>query len=154
MGPYTDILRQNSDQKSLKAVPFENKPELTQSDAEVLASAIVDSDYGENHILYKEGTKLSPALFLVRSGQVSVTNSSGLNKAVTQGGYFGNGTLGGDISLSFIAKRTFVAKEKCKVGVLKGGDISSVLHLARCDTLDLQGITKHKILGEGTFGQV
>lgn len=122
-----------------------------------------------------EGTYVHPALFLVRSGKISVksklqkiaqgvagafghTIDGGSGEAyISSGGYFGADMLHnvdeqGELSFS---KYTIKAEEKCVVGVLTLKTIWSVVGGRVTEgELKVDELTKHRLLGAGTFGRV
>ena len=111
-----------------------------------------------------------PALYLVRSGEVSIKSSSHPNldsllgfklgdgevKRVGQLGYFGNDTLGDNEKGEFgKAKYTCVALTDVEVGVLHLTAIEAVVVArAKAEQIGMNDLQMIRIIGAGTFGKV
>jgi hypothetical protein len=149
---------------------------LSQPTLSTLASQIVEKQFPPKTDIMTEGKTTQAALYFVRSGKVEMKCKSDpeCNKTIESGGCFGEEMLEIDVggmkqSTDFVAKYTVrtvgdtvivgvlsmmtfrevidtttLGKQKKTVADLTGGDAN----------IPLVALTRHKILGAGTFGQV
>jgi Protein kinase domain/Cyclic nucleotide-binding domain len=152
---------------------------LEVTDYTSLAALIVDTSFKKGQVLFKEGTDTSAALYIVREGQVQLTSKTDTkykNIVIKQGGLFGEEMLerdaksGADPSSEPLFKATYTATvmEDCILGCLTLAECRMVLDTTRIgksarssrfpsingDDIPMSSLTRHAILGAGTFGQV
>jgi len=140
----------------------------------LLTQKVVEKKFPKGHVFFTEGKRCSPALYLMREGEVSISSSNNREtayisellgfsvssdeiKKLGNNAYFGNDTLGdnekGEVGL---AKYTVRALDEVVVGVLDQNAIRSVV-AAREEVstkISRDDLTMVRILGAGTFGKV
>jgi hypothetical protein len=139
---------------------------------DALVDLIVDYKFKKGHVFMKEGGVTVPALYIVRSGQVTLKSSiQKLTKGmaavigykiddtgeatVTAGGHFGSDTLRQREVEKVLSKYTITADEDCVIGILTQETLWSVISGRVVEgELNVEEYTKHKLLGAGTFGRV
>lgn len=139
---------------------------------DALVDLIVDYKFKKGHVFMKEGGVTVPALYVVRSGQVTVRSSiqkftKGIAAAIgytvddtgetiiTAGGHFGADTLREREVSKAMSKYTITADEDCVIGVLTQETLWSVISGRVVEgELNVEEYDKHKLLGAGTFGRV
>lgn len=149
---------------------------LSQPTLAALAALFVEKTFPPKTDIIAEGRATGAALYFVRSGKVDVRSRSDKewNKCVEAGGYFGEEMLELDLggmkaSTDIVAKYTAkTMNEPVVIGVLTLEQCRSVIDTTtlgkqKQSKIDLMGsdsnipldsLTRHKILGAGTFGQV
>lgn len=141
---------------------------------DALVDLIVDYKIPAGHVFMKEARTTAPALYLIRSGKVSIHSSAeklaaGLagifgysvspdskgEATVGSGGYFGSDLLKEGQAERVVSKYTVTATEDCVVGVLTMKTIWSVIG-GRVEEgeLNVDEYERVKLLGAGTFGRV
>lgn len=139
-----------------------------------LAAQFVDKTFRPRMEILTEGRPTQSALYLVRSGKLEMKSSDGEhNNIIDSGGYFGEDML--EIDIGGVKKNTECIA-KYTVRTLGEPVVLAVLTIEKCreivDTktlgqgkrpktssfiktnISLDSLTKHAILGAGTFGQV
>lgn len=149
---------------------------LSQPTLGSLAAQFVDKTISPRTDILTEGKTTEAALYFVRSGRVEVKSKANKeqNKTINAGGYFGEDML--EIDIGGLKKTTDYVP-KYSVRTLSDPVIIGVLTMKVCrqvidttalgkqkktkvdmlggDTnIPLDALTKHSILGAGTFGQV
>jgi CRP-like cAMP-binding protein len=144
-----------------------------------LAELIVDKSFKKGHTLFTEGTDTDAALYIVREGQVkliSTTKAEQKDMLIHQGGIFGEEMLEHDAREDtnpdsenlFKAQYTATVVEDCILGCLTLAECRTVLdttaigrasrstqpHSISIEDIPMSTLTRHAILGAGTFGQV
>lgn len=173
LGKMSDVIMRAQDARRLAGVPVLKKADLDGRQIAALASHMVDRRFSAGAFIMVEGLETESALYFVREGKVQL---SGLNipadSVIQQGGFFGEATFGDSITV----KAPYSAKvsEDCVCGVITVSGSRGVfdtsllasdesinmmesiasLHVSISTTAALSDLTKHTILGEGTFGQV
>jgi Protein kinase domain len=149
--------------------------DMPSYELDALADLIVNYRVQKGHVFMQQGKKTAPALYLVRSGRVSVKattkkfgkelagifgltssqGASGEEMAVGSGGYFGADLLKEEQVDWAVPAYTITAEEDCIIGVLTMKTIWSVIG-GRVEEgeLNVDEYDKHKLLGAGTFGRV
>lgn len=152
------------------AIPVAGKPKLEDHELELLMSFITNKTFPRGHVFFKQGYRPTNALYLMRSGKVSVRSSAlgadletlvgifgftveGETTTVSEGGYFGADSLysPGEAKPS---PYTITAEEDCTIGVLTMEDILSILLSREKEPVPLNELEMYRILGAGTFGKV
>jgi len=112
--------------------------------------------------MFSEGDSICGALYIVRSGKVTVTSTKFDTKVITNGGYFGDKDI---LTQECKAEETAIVEEQCVLAKLTEKDIYSVLRSRQRLSLVCDGrqarkhiryadLQKHGIVGNGTFGTV
>jgi len=149
---------------------------LSQPTLHSLAAQIVDKKIPPKTDVLTEGKKTKAALYFVRSGKIEVKSKGDpeYNKTIEAGGCFGEEMLEVDIggmqkTTDCIARYTAkTLSEAVIVGVLGMESVREVIDTtslgkqkkAKVDliggdsNIPMNDMTRHKILGAGTFGQV
>lgn len=177
VGDYARLVLKGGDKRklsALKAFKYTSPGDLSS-----LVSLIHDTNYEANHVIVEEKGKLETGLFLVRSGKIDVTSADGKHHQVIEtGGYFGEEMLFLDHDKKTNLHKTLYVKAPYTVKTLEKSTIAflslqdcrkivdtTILGEDKPDMLDfsksvkktdiqMEDLTKHKILGAGTFGQV
>lgn len=171
LGKMSDVIMKAQDARRLAGVPALKKAELDGRQTALLASHIVDRKFRVGEKIMVEGQKTKSALYFVREGEVKL---AGKDTVIQKGGFFGEPTFGSAITVK--APYTVNVLKDCICGVLtaeesrgvfdtsllseEGADVDmmeesiSDLHVAITTNAKLGDLQRHKILGEGTFGQV
>jgi Protein kinase domain len=128
-------------------------------------------------VLYEEGVPFPAAFYMVREGSVELKNKGEVVSTVTDGGQFGsdqltidarNGRNGPNDSTAVVPKETAICVQDSVIAVLSVLSLRSVIDTVyigegkgpsegtRSDSIKvkLNDVTRHTILGAGTFGQV
>eukprot|EP00565_Helicotheca_tamesis_P005600 CAMPEP_0185724860 /NCGR_PEP_ID=MMETSP1171-20130828/1224_1 /TAXON_ID=374046 /ORGANISM="Helicotheca tamensis, Strain CCMP826" /LENGTH=796 /DNA_ID=CAMNT_0028392809 /DNA_START=83 /DNA_END=2473 /DNA_ORIENTATION=- len=161
-----ELLAASLNRKALEFISVFFALEAAEFDA--LATLVENHDFPKGHVFMKEGKKVSPTLYFIRSGKVECKAKKGKDgKILSEDGHFGHDLFPGvtDVNAKVAAKETITATEDCKIGVLTLEAVESVVtdlarlstkkkHAPRLDGVGLKSLKKHRILGAGTFGQV
>lgn len=170
---YKALVQRTVDKKKLGLIPFGKRKGPADNELDLLASKVVEKKFPKGHIFFTEGKRCTPALYLMREGEVSISSSNdretafisnllGFNvtsdeiKKLGNNAYFGNDTLGdnekGEVGL---AKYTVRALDEVVAGVLDQNAIRSVVAAREVSTnISRDDLTMVRILGAGTFGKV
>jgi len=167
LGPLKDLIIRSNDLRKLKGLLAFSRSDVNDSELKNLTSLIKDVKVAAKKTIFHEGASIDGAVYIVRSGSVTVTSTTLPIKTITQGGTFGETHINTE---KFVAQGTAVADEDCVLGVLTEKKIYSVIRdrsrlynpLARPEEqedtkapiLKLDDLEKHHILGVGTFGKV
>ena len=154
---------------------------LNANGLSALAQLVEEAKFPPNTYICQAGKATPAALYLVRSGTVTIQWNSSKTETIERGGYFGEDQLKRDVGVrSYLSvaspsdtKPDYSAKtgpEEVTVGVLKLAACRKILNTRRIGTpqaatsilLDslvdkgvaLSELKRHTILGAGTFGQV
>lgn len=157
-GDYEELITKSSDSKALQLLDIA-KIKLDESTAGHLASVMVTVKYKKGHVFYREGDDVQPALYVVRSGKVTVENSADGCKTVGVFGFFGEETVEetlDDDGNTVVSRHTVTVLEDVTVGYLGVQSIRHVLGPGskRKGDVKMEDLERHRILGAGTFGQV
>ena len=131
---------------------------------EDLASRIEEMDFPSGTDIFKENDGTGAGLYLVRSGRIqSLSKLNDYKRETANGGYFGLSST----VLSDSCSATATAITDTSVGYLSKHDLLEVVgNLSRFETnsegrdtkaetlFTLESLTKHRVLGIGTFGKV
>lgn len=178
LGNLDDLVLRSLDKRKLGGIKLLNDTKLDSTTLSSLANLLQDLEYSAGDHIFEEGSEVKAAVYLVRSGSVKIESTSGTKKKQTlsMGAYFGDETLLSDVARgtngpkdSTVVKAGYTVKvvENCRVGVLtlescrkvfdtlaigkgRGAHLESITNTE----LSLADLTKHTILGAGTFGQV
>lgn len=123
-----------------------------------LASAVKEIQVPEGATVYKKGQHtFKGAIYLIRKGTVTITSATGITTVLEK-----NETFGFDTLLQKAPLETVVANDDCELGMISRKAVEEVVqHMERLDPVqtrpvlyDLANLTKHAILGQGSFGLV
>jgi hypothetical protein len=133
----------------------------------MLVRQITDKKFGADREIFYRDTAMIPALYLVRTGKVKLTKKNGKEQVISPGGYFGHEYLvvtskgsRDAVPKQVKAKYTATTIGPVVCGMLTLQECSAVFgHPAVTATLDsifieLEDLTRHRIMGEGLFGTV
>lgn len=153
-------------------MPIFEEARLQGHEIDTLASSIVDLCVRKGHVFFTEGqADGEQALYLIHSGKVSISTSSGDEKRTRYLGadeYFGDDTAWLKGTGPAAAPHTVIAEENTSLGCLtltaiesalgKGrlskGDLITSMHDRLDKSLTLGVLKKDRIVGVGAFGQV
>jgi hypothetical protein len=144
-----------------------------------LAGLIVDTKFAKGQVLFQEGKGTNATLYIVREGQVKLTSTAHAqykDMIIKQGGLFGEEMLERDAQKGVNpsseplvkAKYTATVTEDCILGCLTLAECRTILDTTTIgkstrstrfqsivnDDIPMSALTRHAILGAGTFGQV
>mmetsp|Transcript_10375 Transcript_10375/g.21429 ORF Transcript_10375/g.21429 Transcript_10375/m.21429 type:complete len:837 (+) Transcript_10375:96-2606(+) len=165
------LITKTLDKKKLAHIPFGKRKGPADNELDLLASAVVNKKFRKGHVFFTEGQRCIPALYLMRSGQVTIRSSTvpkledllgfsvgtGDVKTIGYNGYFGNDTLGNNDKGEFgVARYTVVATDDVEAGVLDLDAIRSVVVTSDSakSKIKMEDLDMIRILGAGTFGKV
>ena len=143
-------------------------------DFSALAGRMIEQRVSKNEVIVEKGKFTDAALFLVREGSVKITKHSGkADETIEVGGYFGDDLMMVDVKSKgwgdpvVTPNYTVTALETSTLGVLSLHECRNVFDttklgqgktadsgLASARKIQKDDLTKHTILGAGTFGQV
>jgi len=167
LGNLEDICAKSRARQKLIGVPIIANAKLERFEIEGLASALQVMHFKKGHILAKQGEKVGSAraLYLIISGQVTLTKNGGAVSALKQNDYWGE--------LNLVAKKgdinyvTAKVIEETTCHVLSRKSIVSIIGDMKCfgklkrqplkhfdRSVVMDALMKHTILGAGMFGQV
>jgi hypothetical protein len=153
------------------------KANLDDDGLNTLADHVVDITFEEGCTIFMQGKKVNPAIYLVRQGTIEILkgdgSGGGIKEEVTGGGSFGQEmenykttkSKSGRLRHEHIAEYTAKAVTRTVCGVLSLPDcpvlfdsrsiemVSQRYTPASCD-LSLDDLVRHRVLGEGQFGEV
>lgn len=141
------------------------RSKIADSEYKNLTALIKDVKFDANDKIFSQGETIAGALYIVRSGKVTVTSSTDPTKVLTDGGIFGEQFIHEQTTE---AKGTAVVDEACVLGKLTEKEIYSVLRSRRrlydplakakserqMKSIPYENLKRHRILGVGTFGKV
>jgi len=167
---FGSLVQRSTDKRKLALIPFGKRKGPAENELDLLVGAIKEQKFPKGHVFFIEGKRTNPALYLIRSGLVSIRSSNhpalesilGFDlgtknmETISDDGYFGNDTLGANEKGSFgVALYTVVALEDVEAGVL---DLDAIRKLAKpkekMDKIGMEDLDMVRILGAGTFGKV
>lgn len=166
LGNLKDLIIRTNDVRKLKGMIAFSEAVIAASEYQNLTALIEDVKLDANETpIFKEGESVAGALYIVRSGKITVTSSTAPTKVLTAGGIFGEQFIH---TQHFVAEGTAIVNEDCVLGKLTEKDIYSVLrsrtrlHDPSAKELSLKmqkqvkyvNLKRHRILGVGTFGKV
>lgn len=171
VGNPQDILQKNMDKKKLKTIQMAKEKKLSGPEAEILSHHVINKVYPKGHQFFIEGTPTKARLMLVRSGKIQITTSQivlnlqylagmemegGGPRTIGEHGYFGDDTINLDNSKEQLVRPMYsaTALEDCEVGVVSLHTILAVVRKARGKDIALSELTRHILLGTGSFGKV
>lgn len=166
LGNLSDLIIKTNDVRKLKGMKAFSRSKVGDSEYKNLITLIKDVSYSVvDKPIFTEGETIEGALYIVRTGKVTVTSTTEETKVLTPGGIFGEAYIHTPTS---VAQGTASINEDCTLGRLLEKDIYSVLRsrkrlhnpFARADSEQIQKVIryvdlkKHRLLGVGTFGKV
>lgn len=176
LGKMSNVIMRAQDVRKLAGVKILKRAELDGRQLATLADRIVDKKFWPGKAIMRKGDKTSPALYFLREGKLELIKDSGTD-IIEAGGYFGELLFKNTPAVE--APYTVRIKETCVCGVLTISSSKEVFDTAclgdeameagtgtpQADgdmpvapplttSANLNDLKRHKILGEGTFGQV
>lgn len=166
LGNLSDLIIRSNDIRRLRGMVAFSESKISDQEYSMLVNLIKDVSFPAGSTIFKEGESLPGALYIVRSGQVTVTSTSENNtKVITDGGMFGEPYI---YTVESTAVGTAVVDEDCVVGTITEKEIFSVLRSRRRlhdpngraqsmvvkKVIKYADLKKHRLLGVGTFGKV
>jgi len=169
LGPYHDVIENKKIRNRMLEVPIiaSNMDRDTMND---ILSVIEDKEFKKDTILYNVGDIIKPTIYMICSGKVSLVDEDDDLKMLTNNDYFGDKFP--KAAPRYEAKHTVKFLEDTTCAVLDLRAVQIVLQRGSVATnitgqsnaeavkssmsmeLTLESIKKHRVLGEGTFGQV
>uniref|UniRef100_A0A7S4NAI1 cGMP-dependent protein kinase n=1 Tax=Odontella aurita TaxID=265563 RepID=A0A7S4NAI1_9STRA len=167
-GDYESLIQKSADKRVLQMMSIHGKRNLAPSVVGHLASVLVNVKYSKGKVFYREGEAVTPGLYIVRTGEVTVECSEEEPKTVGPMGVFGEETVaeGSPKNEQLISKHTVTALTDIEIGYLGCSTIRKVLGPAEGEDelsksvaedgrpIQMDDLNRHRILGAGTFGQV
>mmetsp|Transcript_29019 Transcript_29019/g.42369 ORF Transcript_29019/g.42369 Transcript_29019/m.42369 type:complete len:810 (-) Transcript_29019:266-2695(-) len=166
LGNLNEAILKTQDIRKLKGIPIFANSKVLPNELSALANFLKEVEYEEGANIFTEGETVDPALYIIRSGKVTIASKSGVN-VLTSGAFFGEDTLVTEEgATSVTANNTATCTEKCVLGALSLASLEEVIgdtsrlgkleqNTGKLDTsVKYEDLNRHKILGSGTFGQV
>jgi len=129
-GSLVRLILKCQDQQRLSNLKAIKAANLAAHDLSELTRFIVDEVYPEGKTIFAENAKTTPALYLVREGQITIKDQSGKERIVKEGEYFGEDHLWADAKRLVQRGGTVVAPYT--VTVVDQDAICGVLSLRDC----------------------
>ena len=169
LGGMSQLILKAQDVRKLSGVSVLQKANLDARQLSSVAALITDRTYSEGASLVKLGKCYEASLYFVREGEVRVDYGDMRSEVVGTGGYFGQEmieSLDGN-STEVVSTFDAVCTSRCHVGVLMLSTCRTVFDVSALvgsggsspptptvPSITMDDLEKHRILGEGTFGQV
>jgi CRP-like cAMP-binding protein len=133
---------------------------ITDDGLNTLADHVVEITFESGCPIFEKGNSVIPAIYLVRQGKVKLVRPDGTTEEIIGGGSFGHEIKENTVMTEYSA----TALERTTCGVLSLPDCPVVFdecmiaqeaerHSPSTD-LRLEDLTRHRVLGEGQFGEV
>jgi len=174
LGKMSIMIMKAQDGRRLAGIPIIKSLDLNSRQIQALASHIEDQKFGSGSCILREDETTESAVYLVRKGKVKMTVGDVTCSIVAEGGFFGDSNFSGVLMIK--SSITAFAMEDCICGILKTASCMGVFDIrllskamarpkmkkgnldeqnlnSRTD-IELKDLEKHKIIGQGTFGQV
>jgi len=169
LGPYHDVIQKKKNRHRMLEVPIITS-NIDRENVQDIVSLIEDKDYKEGDVLYSVGDIIKPTIYMISSGKVSIIAKDGSYRILTNNDYFGDKFPKNSQTFESTQTVKFLEDTSCAVLdlrsvqlVVRKGDISanitgqSIIQAVKSsmtEDLKMDTIIKHRVLGEGTFGQV
>jgi hypothetical protein len=135
---------------------------------DLLVRQITDTKFRAGQEIFVLDTKITPAMYLVRQGQVEIVKKNGKEEMIFPGGYFGHEYLNitskgsRDVVPEYVIAKYFAtAIEDTVCGMFTLHELAAVsgrlvvtTDLESTYVVALEDLERHRILGEGQFGTV
>jgi len=176
LGGMSSLILRTQDRRTLQGIKVISDANLDPSQQTALAQLLHDENYSAGECVFSQGQKTKSAVYLVREGKLRLTSSDGRDEVIESGGYFGRSLLTAEnIGQGRVdAPYTIQVMEDCLCGVLTLLECQTIFEIGggtpglgesatECSTEDdelflanvkLEDLERHKILGQGHFGQV
>jgi len=165
LGPLKNLVIKANDLRRLKGIPAFANSDVTDSEYRSLISLMKDKTLNSGVTIVQEKSTISGAIYMIRTGGVTISSSQdNKSKTVSEGGYFGEHTMH---QPSYESKVSAITHTKTDMGSISYQDIKSVIRdMSRLQvggskknsfidrSIQINELTKHRILGVGTFGKV
>jgi len=167
LGPLKDLIIRSNDARRLKGILAFSKSDVKNCECKIIVSLIKDVKILAGRTIFREGSSSEGAIYIVRSGKVTVTSSTLSTKVLTEGGIFGEASIN---TKTFVSQGTAVADNDCVLGMLTEKDVYSVirdrsrlynpnepgkqLSSVFTEVIKLKDLDMHRVLGVGSFSKV
>jgi len=164
LGPLQSLMDKAMTNRIMMGIPIFANSEFEQFEMEQLNDLVEDLNFPKDTVVITKGEQVHQALYIIKKGQVTVSNPNGLINTLRPGDHFGGQTLVDTLGTS---TETISVIEDAVVGVLTRGAIEAVIGnlgrlgkpiAAKASKLDrsilFNDLVKFRILGVGTFGKV
>lgn len=148
-----------------------SKTNLDSVQLSTLADRIVEKLVSKDEVIVHRGKANQAALYLIREGSVKISEPRKGDRIIEKHGYFGDDSLmidaehGAEGDPVYHPKYSVKAMDNCKLGMLTLEECRTVFDTTATGKgmsqetvfeagIALKDLTKHTILGAGTFGQV
>mmetsp|Transcript_2042 Transcript_2042/g.4084 ORF Transcript_2042/g.4084 Transcript_2042/m.4084 type:complete len:740 (-) Transcript_2042:194-2413(-) len=164
LGPLQGLLDNAMTKRILMGIPVFANSQFESFEMDQLTELVENRPFAKDTVIVKEGETNHQALYIIRSGQVTVSNPNGLINTLREGDHFGGQTL---VEPQGVSKQTITVIEDATMGILTSAAIEAVIVdlsrlgksvPAKSSKLDrgilFDDLVKFRILGVGTFGKV
>lgn len=165
IGSLESVLQQQMKQNTIESLPIFANSDITPAEMAKLVKKISDKKIDKGVKIAEAGKPFKQQIVVILKGKFSVASSSGMIITLRTSDQYGEST----IKLDSVQKceETVIVDENAEVHILTRDDIISVIgdmnRLGNKGTLipqivdksvDLQDLTKHRVLGQGAYGLV
>jgi CRP-like cAMP-binding protein len=174
VGQYDDLIQRATCKRQLQGIAVFRDSHLEDEQVCALLDLMTKKTFRWNHNFCREGDVIDAALCVVRKGTVEIESKGGeYTKSIETWGYFGEDQLladqnkdQGDQRPLVKSKYTVTASGDCVLDILSLEDIRKVVNTSllglgkstKISALDktilVEDLTRHVMLGAGSFGQV
>jgi len=181
LGDMSRLILRAQDLRVLQGIKVIADAKLDAPQMTTLAHLLNDKKFATGRNILGQGQKTRASIYLVREGKVHLTTRRGRDEIIEQGGYFGQEMMNSSNveEVLVVAPYTVRVMEDCVCGVLTLMESQTVFEIGGADelklsrqkslrlpldapceqvepgtTAKLEDLERHKILGEGNFGQV
>jgi len=164
LGPLRSLMDKAMTNRILMGIPIFANSEFESFEMDQLNDLVEDLTFPKDTVVITKGEQVHQALYIIKKGQVTVSNPNGLINTLRPGDHFGGQTL---VDTQGVSTETISVIEDAIVGVLTRGAIEAVIGnlgrlgkpiAAKASKLDrsilFNDLVKFRILGVGTFGKV
>jgi CRP-like cAMP-binding protein len=172
IGDYDRLARRMAYKRQLNGIAVFKDSQLEDDQIDSLVGLIRKRSFWRRTTLYRSGNRVEPAIYFVRKGTVTLTDEDGNVQKVERNGYFGDDLMLADQNKetdeppSAKARTSAVVSMDTVLDILSLEDCREVVNTTllglgkptKVSALDKNivpgDITRHTMLGAGSFGQV
>mmetsp|Transcript_18344 Transcript_18344/g.36525 ORF Transcript_18344/g.36525 Transcript_18344/m.36525 type:complete len:801 (+) Transcript_18344:141-2543(+) len=164
LGPLQSLMDKAMTNRILMGIPIFANSKFERFEMDQLYDLVEDLTFAKDTEVVNKGDVVHQALYIIRKGQVTVSNPNGIINTLKTGDHFGGQTL---VDTQGTSTETIVVTEDAIVGILTKSSIEAVIGdlsrlgkpiAAKTQSLDssilFNDLVKYRILGVGTFGKV
>eukprot|EP00588_Corethron_pennatum_P031647 CAMPEP_0194346156 /NCGR_PEP_ID=MMETSP0171-20130528/105264_1 /TAXON_ID=218684 /ORGANISM="Corethron pennatum, Strain L29A3" /LENGTH=1009 /DNA_ID=CAMNT_0039113245 /DNA_START=182 /DNA_END=3211 /DNA_ORIENTATION=+ len=164
LGPLQSLMDKAMTNRILMGIPIFANSKFERFEMDQLNDLVEDLTFAKDTEVVNKGDAVHQALYIIRKGQVTVSNPNGIINTLKTGDHFGGKTL---VDTQGTSTETIVVTEDAIVGILTKSSIEAVIGdlsrlgkpiAAKTQSLDssilFNDLVKYRILGVGTFGKV